>query len=246
MVLLAAAGSATTDWITAISTLVLAVFTIGLVVVTAFTVRHAQRTYNAERLDAIEDRETQLTTIGAQILAQYRPTLIEVQPSGPVYPEMGAKVAPNGEQLLDFQLGTFQAKVDPRVAYVELTPTGIIISFAVRNVGFGLAIIDPEKVRFFGPEIAAFALPEVHRPRVPVGETARLDFHAQFKSPGVTPQLEVWVFYVEYTDYRGLQPTVAGFGLQQDPIGQWYVAGAFQVETTLEEFLDTAKDKRDD
>lgn len=244
MTILTAAGSTTTDWITAISTLVLALFTIALVVVTGLTVRHAQRAYNAERIDAIKDRDTQLKAIGAQIMAQYRPTLIEVQPSGPIYPEMGAQTTPTGQQLLDFQFGTFKEKVDPRVPFVHLTPTEIIISFALRNVGFGLAIIDPEKVRFFGPEIAAFALPEVHRPRVPVGETARLDFQARFKSPGTMPRLEDWVFYVEYTDYRGLQPIVAGFGLRQDPMDQWYVAGTFQVERTLEEFLEAANSEK--
>src|ERR1700680_927278 len=170
MTILAAAGSTTTGWITAVSTLALAFFTIALVIVTVFTVRHALRAYNAERIDAIKERETQLLTIGAQIMAQYRPTLIEVQPSGPIYPEMGAKTSPTGQPLLDFQFGTFQKKVDPRVALVHLTPTGIIISFALRNVGFGPAIIDPKGVRFFGSEIATFAHPEVHRPRVPVGE----------------------------------------------------------------------------
>jgi hypothetical protein len=237
MTILSAADSTTTDWITALSTLVLSVFTIALVAVTGLTVRHAQRAYNADRIDAI----AQLKAIGAQILANYRPTLIEVQPSGPIYPEMGAQKTPTGQQLLDFHFGAFQVAVDPRVAYVHLTETGIILSFALRNVGFGLAII--EKVRFSGPAIAAFALPKVHRPRVPVGETARLDFEAQLRLPGAMPQLEDWPFYVEYTDYRGLQPTVAVFGLEKDPNDGWYVARTFQVEMTLEEFLEGAQNE---
>ena len=230
----------TTDWITAISTLVLALFTIALVLVTGVVLRNAQRAFNAERLDAAEERkltmrsiQTAEMTVGAQILASYRPVLIEVSPSGPIFPDMGARATASGD-LMTLKLGTLEEEIDPRIVYVRLSTGGVVVSVPLRNVGPGLAIIDPKCVRVTGVEITATAHPVVHRPRVPPGETTRIDFEARYEPADVIPRLEDWAWWVEYRDYRGVQPTLALLRLgQQEPAsGMWHVSEIVSTEPT--------------
>jgi len=240
------AGPSTTDWITAISTLGLAVFTIALVMVTAVTVISAQRSFNADRKDAAEDRRltmesinTTEKTIGAQILASYRPMLIEVSPTGPVFPDMGAR-STDSDPLITLEMGTFKVEIDPREVYVRINNGFAILSIPLRNVGAGLAVIDQEWVRISGPEIKAVARPIVHRPRIPVGETTRIDFEAQYEPAEIVPAVAEWAIWVEYRDHRGLQPTLAIVQVgQEDPHkGVWHVADIVFSENSYEEFFE--------
>jgi hypothetical protein len=81
---------------------------------------------------------------------------------------------PPGKVLLQFP-NVPDAKVDWREVYVGFPDATISVAVPLRNVGNGPAVIDPGGVRVLGKGIDRKVLGrEVHRERVPPGETTRI------------------------------------------------------------------------
>jgi hypothetical protein len=147
-------------------------------------------------------------TARQQVEDARRPVLIDVSEhsSGPSDLDPGLFVR------LNFPTGEPVTDVDWRRAYVDSSPTHIRVAVPLRNVGSGLAVIDPERARLKGlggdrvlldGETASIA---IHRERVAQGETMRILCVDEKLTAGEPDSLEVGVFY---NDHRGGQTTVA-------------------------------------
>jgi hypothetical protein len=128
------------------------------------------------------ESDRQIAEMRAQLDAASRPLLIEVQPSGPMYPDMGARpnpdIKPGNSRQVDetirVQFGAAAVEIDPRALYVELAGGFVRLNLPVRNVGNGLALIHARGVEVQGEGLGDVEFRVVQRERVPVGETARV------------------------------------------------------------------------
>jgi hypothetical protein len=212
---------AATNWteITAEATIALAAIT---AVLAAAAIVAAVFTWRGLRTAAQDLRATQEATTVAQNMAQrqieasYRPVLIDVPPYGPVDPNDPLVPADEPFIRLDFPGGHTDV-ADPRQIYVHLSGPRANIAIPLRNVGQGLAIVDPTLVSVYGQRIGEMAAPVVQRKRIPPGEITRI-----LCAPRLVPAaLEVatypWTLEVrvQYSDFIGGQGAVAVIYLEQ-------------------------------
>ncbi len=151
------------DWneFAAIATGVLAVFA----AIAAFYARLAYRT-------AKEDLEATNQIAREQIEAEHRPLLIDITPTAPAATDLDG----GANAFVDFPGGKEQVHIDGRRVYVDFAKGRVFFTVPLRNVGRGLAIIDPSTISVKGARLSAQPLGHaaVQRERVPPGEMTRI------------------------------------------------------------------------
>ncbi len=169
-----------------------------------------------------------------QLDAQHRPLLIEVPPSGPVSPDMGARSNPNiARQRQHEVLPTIEIKfgqregveIDPRAVSVRIEGGSAYVSVPLRNVGRGLAIIDPASIAIRGVALGAVSYAVAQRERVPAGETTRIDVAAHYQVGVPIDTTDHWHLELRYSDFARQQLAQATIllGFPEGPQGPWYV-----------------------
>jgi hypothetical protein len=135
-------------------TLVLAIATVGLVLVTRHGISQARA-----------DARAELKILERQVGAGYRPLLVDVPSTAPVSPDMGALYdvtraeGPNLRvndpgPVIETKFPGHESKFfDPRTVFVSFEGAMIYISVPLRNVGRGLAVIDGDAVEIAGDHI---------------------------------------------------------------------------------------------
>lgn len=210
-----------TDWakITAEATVALAVVTAVLAVAAIVA---AVFTWRGLRTAADDLRATQEATTVAQEMAQrqieasYRPLLIDVPPYGPIDPNDPLVPADSPRIHLDFPGGHTDV-ADPRQIYVRLSGPRANIAIPLRNVGQGLAVVDPALVSVFGQRIGEMEPPVVQRKRIPPGEITRILCTPSLVSAGLEVATYPWMLEVrvQYSDFIGGQGAVVVVYLEQ-------------------------------
>jgi hypothetical protein len=228
---------AATDWakITAEATVWLAVVT---AVLAAAAIVAAVFTWRGLRTAAEDLRATQDATTVAQEMAQrqieasYRPLLIDVPPYGPIDPNDPLVSADDSPRIrLDFP-GGHTDFADPRQIYVHLSGPRANIAIPLRNVGQGLAVVDPALVSVFGQRIGEMEPPVVQRKRIPPGEITRILCTPRLVSPGLGVATYPWVLEVrvQYSDFIGGQGAVVVVYLEQQfSDAEWLLKDVEQI-----------------
>jgi hypothetical protein len=213
---------AATDWneVTAIATSVLA---LGLI----FTVIGIRLTYKAATDDIHATKEAARIAQAAareQIEASHRPLLIEVPPDGPIsYDPLVIHPLGDAPRIHTEFAGGHVADFDPRQIYVHLGGPWASVAVPLRNVGRGLAVIDPQEIRAVGERLGEMHSRQVSHERVPPGESTRVLCTPRM-TPGVADYPWVWELFVPYKDFAGRQLTVAVVRLIQDyPEDDWHL-----------------------
>lgn len=192
----------------AIATVVAAAATVALAVIT-------HRGIASERADA----KRQIEVARDELDAAHRPLLIEVSPTGAIHPDMGARNSPgegSGDpsfvlpQKIELKLdGRESEEVDPRQVIVRIERGIVFVSVPLRNVGRGLAVIG-DGISITGPAFGNLRTSTVERPRVPVGESSRVNVTAQYvKTETPITSADRWVLEIPYTDFAGRQEALA-------------------------------------
>ena len=218
----------------------------------------AQRKADDERAErqitaAREAADRQVEEMRAQLDAASRPLQIEVEPNGPIYPDMGARPNPNIRprsegnvpDTITVRFGATTVEIDPRETYVKFTGGLANLSVPLRNVGRGLACIHTPGIHLDAADLAGAEWLEVRRERVPVGESTRISLIVRYPPgldiPSLDPRSETepWVLHVPYTDFAGGQPAYVSIHLTREtndsPDVGWFVVSLEQI--VLEEFF---------
>ncbi len=212
---------AATDWAqtTAEATVALAVVTgalaVAAIIAAAFTWRGLRTA--AEDLRATQDATTVAQEMAQrQIEASYRPLLIDVPPYGPIDPSDPLVPADEPRIRLDFP-GGHSDVADPRQIYVHLSGPRANIAIPLRNVGQGLAVVDPALVSVYGQRIGEMEPPVVQRKRIPPGEITRILCVPRLVSAGLEVARYPWTLEVRvpYSDFIGGQGAVVVIYLEQ-------------------------------
>jgi hypothetical protein len=188
---------------------------------------------------AKRDAEREIGLLQQQLEAEHRPLLIEVVASGPIFADMGAhpnpKIVPNRRAdhppTIEVKFGQREGhEIDPRSAYVGIEGGTAYVSVPLRNVGRGLAVIDPNSIDIHGIALGAASYAVVHRERVPVGETTRIDVAAHCQVGIPIERAEDWCIDLRYGDFAREQLTQAKIQLRcpEGPQGPWYVVDVDQ------------------
>jgi hypothetical protein len=143
----------------------------------------------------------------SELRASYRPLLIEVLRDGPITPDMEAianRLGQRGDDMpfvVELNLPGAGRFIDPRKVYVN--PTEGYVSVPLRNVGAGLAVLNPEQLGVEGLDCEIVDT-TVDRPRVPPRETTRVNL-----ALALTEGEEAKLFSVNvpYSDLAGEQNT---------------------------------------
>jgi hypothetical protein len=223
---------AATDWneVTAIATALLAVLTFLLVIAALFAARYARRDIEAQLQTSAEDlkatrdaTEAAQAAVQRQIEASRLPLLIDVTETTSVDSDLD----PRKLVALSFPGGHEVEEWDWRRVYVGYPARCVCVAVPLRNVGSGLAVIDVKGIRVIGDGLDREILGrEVHRERVPPGETTRI-----LCTHGVVPSAERRDLHllVPYRDFADEQPTVADVRLERVQGDQWRVRSVMPV-----------------
>jgi hypothetical protein len=151
-----------------------------------------------------------------QIEASYRPLLIDIPPYGPIDPNDPLIPTDSPRIRLDFP-GGHTDDADPRQVYVALSGSVVNIAVPLRNVGQGLAVIDPNTITVFGQRIGSMEAPVVQRKRIPRGEITRILCTPRLTSPSLEVAQYPWTLEVRvpYCDFVGGQGAVVVVYLEQ-------------------------------
>jgi hypothetical protein len=162
--------------------------------------------------------------------------LIEVLREGPVTPDMGANENPTIQHrailpwVASVTIGVTgpTVSIDPRTVYVDLTEGWV--SVPLRNVGRGLAVVHEVGARV---DYLPFDELEttVTRPRVPPGETTRVNFRVS-EAPEYRRHLSI---RVPYTDLGLEQKEDVMVLLTRSPDDHWEVAAMVHADRTGDE-----------
>jgi hypothetical protein len=238
---------ASVDWgeVTAASTASLALLTLLLVVYARHAANQAKRSIDVQLQAIRESTRAAQTATQRQIEASYRPLLIGVTAHGPVYDDMGAQqlkthmgrdqIVASGPQLVTLKFAGGQFRADPRKVYAHFSPGRIEIMVPLRNVGWGLAVIDTLGIEFRGQGLRKKLRCEAQIDCVPPGETTRLLCEYE-----LTPREQpidhcTYDLLVPYRDLAGGQLAVAVARLDAQPEGTeswtiWELRSVKQVQ----------------
>jgi hypothetical protein len=232
----AAVVFAATDWskVTAEATVVLAAITAVLAVAAIAAAVLARRGLKtaAEDLKAThEATEAGQAMAQRQIEASYRPLLIDVAPSGPVDNNDDLLASYSAPRIrLDFP-GGHTDDIDPRHIYVHLTGPWMSVAVPLRNVGQGLAVIDPQHITAHGQRVGEMASCEVQRKRVPPGEATRVVCTPRLDHGQVAAYPWILSLRVPYCDFAGGQAAVVLVQLEQRNVeDEWRLRDVEQIE----------------
>jgi hypothetical protein len=236
------------DRLTAYSTLALAVITALLVVAATTAAVFSKRIIDADFATSAKELEaTREATRAAQAAAELqleasrRPLLIDVAPDGPIYVDMGVSrsetrivggplIAAGQEQAVSRFRGGLKVGVDPRQVFVGQTPGRLHVMVPLRNVGYGLAVIDSVDIRATGAATRKMMDVEMQRERVPPNETTRILCTNEVIIGEQQPDSEIYELAVPYRDFAGGQLTVALVRLQHVQDDEWRLHDVRQVE----------------
>jgi hypothetical protein len=205
------------DWneVAAIATVVLAVFA----AIAALYARLAYRT-------AKEDLEATNEIAREQIEAEHRPLLIDITPTAPAATDLDGGV----NAYVDFPGGEEKVNIDGRTVYVDFAKGRVFFAVPLRNVGRGLAIIDPSTIRVKGAGVSARSLGNaaVQRERVPPGEMTRIvcTYESAPDDGGPPTDYEVWVPYTDLDESQSFQALVH---IERIVEGEWRVREVEQI-----------------
>lgn len=209
------------DWIefTAIATGVLAVGVPPTLVFAGLAYRTAK-----------EDLEATNKIAREQIEAEHRPLLIDVPPPG-----LTDTMSPDNSVGVQFPGGHVMF-FDWRRPYVHFGEGRVLFAIPVRNVGRGLAAIDPREVSVRGPRLSAQPLGIwIERERVPPTETARLYFTYESVADDVPPT--AYEIRVPYRDLDGFQSFEARIHIDSGGDELWRVRDVKQVKLASQHHL---------
>jgi len=233
---------ADTNWaeVTGIATGALAVLTTVLGVAAIWAALLAKRALStaAEDLEASRDA-TRAAQANAdrQMRMEQQPLLIDVAPGSAVSDVLlpptrfatGELTQGQPYVQMNFPHG-HNVNLDPHRIYVDIASGWAYVGVPLRNVGRGLATIDPDDIRLFGPGLERLAVCDVLRQRVPPGESSRIlctSHYSHVEQPSFPHTLE---FLVPYRDFAGDQLTVAYFRIvQRDKDEPWTLSSVRQV-----------------
>jgi hypothetical protein len=201
--------AAGTDWteVTAIATGALALLTLALATIAVVGSKYAKRSIEADLKISREATQAAQKMTQQQIESTHRPLLIDVTETASGQSDLD----PNKTPQLDFP-GGHTVLWDWRQVYVGFPAGRICVGVPLRNVGTGPAVIDKDGVRVVGDGLDREPLGrEVHRERVPPGETTRV-----LCTYALVPQSDPrWLqVLVPYRDFAGAQATVADVRLE--------------------------------
>jgi hypothetical protein len=233
--------TATATLILALITLILAAATVALVSVTCAGTRQARSDAKEDRAlmqqqvtQTRDDAQREVDLMQRQLDAEHQPLLIEVLPSGPTMPDMGARPNPNiarqrqHEVLPSIEIKFGQregVEIDPRTVSVRVEGGTAYVSVPLRNVGRGLAIIDPASILIIGVALGPLTYAVARRERVPAGETTRIDVAARYQVGTPIEATDRWHLELRYSDFARRQLTQATvlLGCPDGPQEPWLV-----------------------
>jgi hypothetical protein len=173
-----------------------------------------------------------------QIEASHRPLLIEVPPDGPVsYDPLVIHPAGDVPRVRTEFPGGHVANLDPRQVYVHLDGPWASVAVSLRNVGRGLAVINPQEIRAVGERLGQMHSCQVSHERLPPGESTRVLCTPRLIHGMAATYPWVWELFVPYRDFAGRQLTVAVIRLEQrhaeDPWHLWDVRQSAPEDVTF-------------
>jgi hypothetical protein len=196
--------------------------TIVLAAVAVVAAIYAKRSIDADLKISREATDAAQKMTQQQIESTHRPLLIDVTETASGQSDLD----PNHEPLLQFP-GGHEVGWDWRCVYVGFPPGRISVAVPLRNVGTGPAVIDVDGIRVVGEGLDREPLGrEVHRERVPPGETTRI-LATYARVPDCDPR---WLqVLVPYRDFAGAQATYADVRLECVTGEKWRVASIMPV-----------------
>jgi hypothetical protein len=204
---------AATDWtkVTAQATIALAIVTAVLASAAIVAAWYARRGLQAAAADLKATQE-----------ASRRPLLVDVAPDESIRSDKARSVSrSSGSIRLTFGDG-HSDQIDPRQAYVHLSDRYLYAAVPLRNVGTGLALIDPINVMVLSDSISESMWGEVDRPRVAPNERTRVLCRGTIYLQPDYPWLVT--IGVTYYDFLGGQQTITLIDLEQlDPDANWII-----------------------
>lgn len=228
--------AADTNWgeVTAIATVVLAVAAIVAAVLARRGLRTAAEDLQASR----EATKAAQENADRQMEAEHQPLLIDVAPGSSVsdvlFPPTRYAVSELVTQGQPYvQMGFphgHSVNIDPHRVYLHIASGWAYVGVPLRNVGRGLATIDPDDIRLFGLGLEQLAQCEVLRERVPADESSRVLCTSHYNHTHQIGFPHVLTLLVPYRDFAGGQLMVAHFRLAQHEVGEpWTLSGVEQV-----------------
>ncbi len=234
--------AASINWVevTGIATGALALLTAMLAVAATWAALLAKRALRtaAEDLDASRDA-TRAAQANAdrQMRMEQQPLLIDVAPGSAVSDVLlpptrfatGEVTQGQPYVQMNFPNG-HNVNFDPHRVYVDIASGWAYVGVPLRNVGRGLATIDPDDIRLFGPGLEQLAVCDVLRQRVPPGESSRILCTSHYNHTQQSSFPHTLEFLVPYRDFAGDQLTVAYFRIvQHDKDEPWTLSRIRQV-----------------
>jgi hypothetical protein len=204
---------ASTDWneFTAIATGVLAAGVPPTLIVAGLAYRTAKKDLEAASKAARE-----------QIEAEHRPLLIDVPSPGPLDSPRPGSIFP-----VEFPGGDVM-HIDGRRVYGYFGEGRVFFAVPLRNVGRGLAAIEPREVSIKGPGLSAQPLGvSIEHERVPPNEATRLYFTYESVAADAPPL--AYAIRVPYKDLDGSQSFEARIHIDNLGNGLWHVRDVKQV-----------------
>ncbi len=134
--------------------------------------------------------------------------------------------------------------IDPRRIWVNQQGDVVLISIPLRNVGQGLALVHEREMHLLGTAIKAPIKRYAKPPRVPAGETTRVNVTCRVDTQrlllALLEGIRDWRMEIPYTDFVGGQPTRAVVSLRCEPGADidhptaWYVTDVEQRLTDVD------------
>jgi hypothetical protein len=226
---------------TAIATIVLAVLTGVLALAAIVAAVLARRGLHTAAEDLQASREaTRAAQENAdrQMEAEHRPLLIDVAPGSSVSDVLlpparyaARKLLTQGQPYVQMNFPhDHSVNIDPYRVYVHIASGWAYAGVPLRNVGRGLATIDPDDIRLFGSGLEQLSQCEVLRERVPAGESSRILCTSHYNHTHQIGFPHVLTLLVPYRDFAGGQLVVAYVRLAQHEMDEpWTLSSVKQV-----------------
>jgi Enoyl-CoA hydratase/isomerase len=167
---------------------------------------------------------------------QIRPLLIDVTPIAPLAEDLDANIvdAPDGQPSIKLAFpGGDWVEIDARCVYVGFEKGRAFFAVPLRNVGRGLAVIDPSAVTVKGEGLSREPLGcEVQRERIPPGETTRVLCTHEQAPQDKPPNKTIFEMRVPYKDLDESQTFEAAVFLERETEDHWRVRDVKQVALT--------------
>jgi hypothetical protein len=160
-----------------------------------------------------------------QLKAEHRPLLIDITPTAPPAVDL------DGGEGVTLDFPGWHTTGDGRYVCIGVRQGRVFFAVPLRNVGRGLAVIDPKEITVEGDRIAQHSLGcEVQRERVPSGEMTRILCTYESAARGETPN--VYEMRVPYSDLDESQSFEVRVHLERESGDNWHVRDVKQLKLT--------------